>query len=70
MDRRGIETEDIRWYLGHNDTDTTRSYILNNQGKKKTAKRIIDALSEMNESDVLMGTQNSRERKIARSLLK
>jgi hypothetical protein len=49
--------------LGHNDTDTTRSYILNNQGKKKSARRIIDALSEMNGSDVLMGTQNSRNEK-------
>ena len=59
MDRRGIETEDIRWYLGHNDIDTTRSYIMNNQGKKKTANRIIDSLSEMNGSDVLMRTQNT-----------
>ncbi|MDF2588609.1 MAG: integrase family protein [Anaerocolumna sp.] len=63
MDRRGIDTEDIRWYLGHNDTDTTRSYILNNQGKKKTARRIIDSLSDMNGSDVLMGTQNSKNEK-------
>jgi hypothetical protein len=68
MDRRGIETEDIRWYLGHNDTDTTRSYILNNQGKKYTARRIIDALSEMNGSDVLMGTQNSRNEKSPEAL--
>mgnify|MGYP000884152894 CR=1 FL=1 len=59
MDRSGIEAEDIRWYLGHDDTDTTRSYILNKQGKIKTAKRIIDALSEMNGSDVCMDTQNS-----------
>ena len=62
MDRRGIGTEDILWYLGNNDTDATRSYILNNQGKKNTARRIIDAPSDMNGSDVLMGTQNSRNK--------
>lgn len=59
MDRKGIPIEDIRWYLGHNDIATTRSYILNNQGKQKTSRQIINALSEMNGSDVLMGTQNS-----------
>jgi hypothetical protein len=68
MDRRGIETEDIRWCLVHNDTDTTRSYILNNQGKKKIASRIIDAFSGMNGSDVLMGTQNSRNEKLPEAL--
>ena len=59
MDRIGIQIEDIQWYLGHNDIATTRSYILNNQGKQKTSRQIINALSEMNGSDVLMGTQNS-----------
>lgn len=63
MDRKGIPIEDIRWYLGHNDIASTRSYILNNQGKQKTSRQIIKALSEMNGSDVLMGTQNSRNEK-------
>ena len=62
-DRKGVPIEDIRWYLGHNDIATTRTYILNNQGKQKTSKQIINALSEMNGSDVLMGTQNSRNEK-------
>jgi hypothetical protein len=38
-------------------------YILNYQRKEKTARRIVDALSDMNGSDVLMGTQNSRNEK-------
>ena len=63
MDRKGVSIEDIRWYLGHNDIATTRTYILNNQGKQKTSKQIVNALSEMNGSDVLMGTQNSRNEK-------
>ncbi|MDF2611038.1 MAG: integrase family protein [Lachnospiraceae bacterium] len=63
MDRKGIQIEDIRWYLGHNDIATTRSYILNNQGKQRTSKQIVNALSEINGSDVLMGTQNSRNEK-------
>lgn len=53
----------IRWYLGHNDIATTRGYIMNNQGKQKTTKAIINALSEMNGSDVLKGTQNHRNKK-------
>jgi hypothetical protein len=53
----------IRWYLGHNDIATTRTYILNNQGKQKTSRQIVNALSEMNGSVVLMGTQNSKNRK-------
>lgn len=63
LDRKGIPIEDIRWYLGHNDIATTRTYILNNQGKQKTSRQIINALSEMNGSDVLIGTQNSRNEK-------
>jgi hypothetical protein len=59
MDRRGVPIEDIRWYIGHNDTDTTIFYILNNQGKKKIVRRMIEALSDMNGSDVLMNTQIS-----------
>ena len=55
----GHPNEDIRWYLGHNDIATTRTYIMNNQGKQKTSRKIVNALSEMNGSDVLMGTQNS-----------
>ena len=55
--------EDICCYLGHNDIATTRTYIMNNQGKQKTSKQIVNALSEMNGSDVLMGTQNSRNEK-------
>ena len=43
--------------LGHNNDATTRTYILNNQGKQKTSRQIINALSQMNGSDVLMGTQ-------------
>ena len=57
MDRKGVPIEDIRWYLGHNDIATTRGYILNNQGKQKTTKIIVNALSEMNGIDVLEGTQ-------------
>lgn len=57
MKRRKVEIEDIQWYLGHNDEATTRTYILNNQGKQKTSRQIIDALSDMNGSNVLMGTQ-------------
>lgn len=68
MRKNKVELEDIQWYLGHNDDATTRSYILNNQGKKKTASQIIDALSEMNGSDVLMGTQNSRNKKSPEAL--
>ncbi|WP_313131579.1 tyrosine-type recombinase/integrase [Anaerocolumna sp.] len=30
MDRKKIQIEDIRWYLGHNDIVTTRTYIMNN----------------------------------------
>lgn len=63
MDRKGVPIEDIRWYLGHNDIATTRSYIMNNQGKQKTTKAIINAFSEMNGSYVLMGTQNYRNEK-------
>ncbi len=63
MRRRKVAIEDIQWYLGHNDEATTRTYILNNQGKQKTSRKIINALSEMNGSDVLMGTQNSRNEK-------
>lgn len=50
MRRKKVAIEDIQWYLGHNDEATTRTYILNN-------------LSEMNGSDVLMGIQNSRNEK-------
>lgn len=53
----------------NNDDATTCTYILNNQGKQKTSRQIINSLSEMNGSDVLMGTQNSKKRKIARSLI-
>jgi hypothetical protein len=63
MRRNKVEIEDIQWYLGHNDDATTRTYILNNLGKQKTSRQIINALSEMNGSDVLMGTQNSRNEK-------
>lgn len=63
MDRKGVPIEDIRWYLGHNDIATTRSYIMNNQGKQKTTKAIINVFSEMNGSYVLMGTQNYRNEK-------
>lgn len=58
MDRRGVPIEDIRWYLGHNDIATTQTYILNNQDKEKTSKTIVNALSDMNGLDVLVGTQN------------
>ena len=63
MRRKKVAIEDIQWYLGHNDEATTRTYILNNQGKQKTSRQIVNALSEMNGSDVLMGTQNSRNEK-------
>lgn len=63
MRRKKVEIEDIQWYLGHNDEATTRTYILNNQGKQKTSKQIVNALSEMNGRDVFMGTQNSRNKK-------
>ncbi|BCK00679.1 hypothetical protein bsdcttw_37190 [Anaerocolumna chitinilytica] len=63
MGRMKIPIEDIRWYLGHNDTATTRTYKMNNEGKQKTSKQIVNALLEMNGSDVLMGTQNSRNEK-------
>jgi integrase len=63
MRRRKVAIEDIQWYLGHNDEATTRTYIMNNQGKQKTSRQIINALSEMNGSDVLMGTQNSKNEK-------
>ena len=63
MRRRKVAIEDIPWHLGHNDDATTRTYILNNQGKQKISGQIINALSEMNGSDVLMGTQNSRNEK-------
>lgn len=55
MNRRGVLIEDIRWYLGRCDiaTATTQTYILNNQGKQKTSRQIIDALSDMNVNDVL-----------------
>ena len=59
MDRRGVPFEDIRWYLGHSDIATTQTYILNNQGEEETTKTIVNALSDMNGLDVLMGTQNS-----------
>lgn len=62
-DRKGVPNEDIRWYLGHNDIATTRTYILNIQEKQKTSKQIISALYEMDGSDVLMGTHNSRNEK-------
>ena len=45
-------------YLIHNDIATTRTYIMNNQGKQKTSRQIVNALSEMNGNDVLMGTHN------------
>lgn len=51
MRRKKVEIEDIQWYLGHNDEATTRTYILNNQGKQKTSRQIIEALSDMNGSD-------------------
>ena len=63
MDRRGIETEDIHWYLGQMIPTLPVPTYWNNQGKKKTTRRIIDALSEMNGSDVLMSTQNSKNEK-------
>lgn len=62
MRRRKVAIEDIQWYLGHNDDAATRTYILNNQGKQKISRQII-GLSDMNGSDVLMGTQNSRNEK-------
>lgn len=68
MDRKKIPIEDIRWYLGHNDIVTTRTYIMNNQGKQKTSRQIVNSLSEMNGSDVLMGTQNSRNEKSPEAL--
>lgn len=39
MDRKVVPIEDIWWYLGHNDITTTRTYILNNQGKQKNQSR-------------------------------
>lgn len=63
MRRNKVELEDIQWYLGHIDDATTRTYILNNQGKQKTSRHIINTLSEMNGSDVLMGTQNFKNEK-------
>ncbi|WMJ87386.1 tyrosine-type recombinase/integrase [Anaerocolumna sp. MB42-C2] len=63
MRRKKVEIEDIQWSLGHNDEATTRTYILNNQGKQKTSRQIVNALSGMNGSDVLMRTQNSRNEK-------
>jgi integrase len=63
MDRKGIQIEDIRWYLGHNDITTTRTYIMNNKVKQKTSRLIVNSLSELNGSDVLMGTQNTRNEK-------
>lgn len=63
MRRRKVAIEDIQWYLGHNDDATTRTYILNNQGKQKTSRQTIDALSEMNGIDVPKRTQNSRNEK-------
>lgn len=62
MRRKKVKIEEIQWYLGHNDEATTRTYILNNQGKQKTSKQIVNALSEMNGRDVLLGTQNSRNK--------
>lgn len=59
MGRMKIPIEDIHWYLGHNDTVTTRTYKMNNEGKQKASKQIVNALLEMNGS-ILMGTQNSR----------
>ena len=57
MDRNGVPIEMIRWFLGHNDTATTRGYILNNQGKEKTKQIVIESLSGMNGIDVLKRTQ-------------
>jgi hypothetical protein len=36
---------------------------MNIQEKQKTSRQIVKALSEMNGSDVLMGTQNFRNEK-------
>ncbi|WP_313131583.1 hypothetical protein [Anaerocolumna sp.] len=58
-----MEIEDIQWYLSHNDEATTRTYILNNQGKQKALRQIIEDLSDMNGSDVLMSTRSSRNEK-------
>jgi len=68
MDRKKIQIEDIRWYLGHNDIATTRTYIMNNQGKQKTSKQIVNAFLEINGSDILMGTQNNRNEKSPEAL--
>ncbi|MFV0344264.1 MAG: tyrosine-type recombinase/integrase [Anaerocolumna sp.] len=35
MDRNGVPIEMIRCFLGHNNSSTTRGYILNNKGKKR-----------------------------------
>ena len=40
MDRKSIRTEDIRWYLGHNDTATTRTYIMNNKGNRRHQNKL------------------------------
>ncbi len=57
MDRKGVPSKDIRWYLGHNDIATTRGYILINQEKQNTTKIFVNVLSEMNGIDVLKNTQ-------------
>jgi hypothetical protein len=43
---------------------------MNNQGKQKTSRQIVNALSDMNGSDVLMGTPNSRNEKSPEAFLK
>lgn len=40
MRRKKVAIEDIQWYLGHNDEATTRTYILNNQGKQRHQDRL------------------------------
>lgn len=67
MDRKGIQTEDIRWYLGHNDIATTRTYIMNNKGKQKTSIQIVNRDEWKRRTH---GYSKLQKRKIARSLLK
>ncbi len=47
MFNNGIPVEMIRAYMGHSDIKTTYGYILNNRGKKETAKKIHKSLKSM-----------------------
>lgn len=47
MFNNGVPVEIIRDYLGHSDIKTTWGYILDNQGKEKTAQMVLKSLQTL-----------------------